>query len=464
MTKELIGGLLAVTAALPLSAAPRLVADGILGQSGERADPVKVSEFSLCLNDTAGNVVLSDGWTVPASGGKPVRKPLPKGMLPYFISDGHDVWNWNEGSLWMTRMETGPDGLVASSEKYHLASAGGSVFLAPYGCKSGFAAQGRFFVFVRKAMEIRVFKPSEKAFVPVFAYADRVPDPQKVRRAALHPKTGALLLAYDWPQSCVRRFGTDGVEVVRGGWPARVLADSFAQVGDHVFAIGYSAYELSDMPGGLFFGKDCSTVRGIARGKDGWWLGTTQGAQFYSDTMIGKSDEPAVRRVGGLVGVDALELSGGRVLICQGPNLQSVWLDDRRDEPLSSDRQWARGFNVFGGYVTSVEGVDGGAFLFRHEQGDKSAVWRFDPRKVWYRESKQRLVRVTDGTGPTRPVNEATVGGYRAVAADGTLKLLDGSRCVWSRKLGATLLAGEGDRLVAYVPELAGIVRFRLEN
>ena len=454
----------ALLAAFHAVAAPRLVADGVLGQSGSRQTPVKFSDCALCVNDAFGNVILTGGWRIPAGGGQPVKSALLKSPGLY-IGDGHDIWHWNAGSQWMKRLKSTAEGLVESDEAYHLAGVGTErVFLAPHGLDKGFAGKGRFFVFDRRKRDVLVWVPAANRLESVFPYGSRAESPDKVRTAALHPLTGDLLLAYDWPLSCVRRYSVAGEEFVSATWPARVLAQSLALADGRVFAVGYSARELSDSLGGLNFGVDCANVSGIARGKDGWWLGTTQGAQFYPDVMIGKPGEPAALRVGGLVGVDAIGLSGGRILVCQGHRIQSMWLDDRRYEPLASDRQWMRGFDVSDGRVTSVEGVDGGAFLYSYEQKGKTEVWRFDPRAVWYGERSHRIFRVRDGSRPNRPVNEATVGGYRAVAEDGTLKLFDGSMCIWFRNVGATLLAGEGDRLVAYVPEIAGILRFRLKG
>ena len=448
-----------LAAAQSVVAAPRLEEDGVIGQSGRREDPISFSDCSLCVNDEAGNVLLTDGWRIPAGSMEPQRCKMPKAAE--FLSDGQGLWQWDGRRL--TRMTSAADGIVASQETYELGDVGrGKLFMAPPGLGKGFAARGRFFVLDRSARDVRVWIPAKRQFESVFRYGDRVEEAKKVCAAALHPTTGDLLLAFEWPVSQVRRYDVRGVEQIRGTWPQRVLAQRLVSVGRRVFAIGFSARELSDVPGGLAFGKDCTYVHGIARGTDGWWLGTSQGAQYYPDVMAGNPDETAARRVGGLVGVDALGLSGGRVLVCQAHRLQSVWLDDRPDEPLSSDRQWMREFTGSGGRVTSVEGVDDGAYLFRYEQKGKPEVWRFDPRKIWYGERKERLFRVTDGACPARPVNEASVGGFRAVAEDGVLKLFDGKRCVWQRKNGARLLAGEGDRLVAYVPEISGIVRFRL--
>ena len=441
-------------------AAPRLVPDGILGQSEQRADPVEWTACRHCVADADGNVHLPGGWRVPASGGAPERMPRRvKGVL---MTDGRDIYSWRAEHCALKRLAVGRDGLSETPFAFKPDNWKHRLFLSPAGCTRGFAAKAKLVALDVEKREVRGWDADGKSVGRLFAYGGAVERPELVRSVAVHPETGDLLLGSYWPECKVHRFDVEGRERVDQVWPFRAMAEDFALADGRVFAVGERAYELSDKFGARSFGVNSGATYGVARGKGGWWLATSQGAQFYSDAAV-RSGAAASRRIGALDGVTALGISRGRVVLAMGYSIHSLWLDDLRHEPLSSDRGWCS-LGKWAGAVRSIETPPDGTFVLRWSDGKSSAAWQFDPRITEWVHRKRRLHSVDGGLPDPRPANEAVVGGLRAVAEKGEIVLYDGSRRVCSYKVAATALAAEGRWLVAYVPALKGLVRFRLEG
>lgn len=406
-----------MTASLILMAAVasvKLVPDGMLGQSGHKGAFVEWTGCRSCEEDADGNVFLSGGWMVPASGG-PVEKA--------------------------------ERGAKAASAQ---------------GRPVGFAAMASRFSIDQKKHEVVGWDADGKCVGKVFSYGDRVERPDLVKAVAVHPETGDLLLGAYWPECRVHRFRPDGTEVLSPVWPFKAMAEDFSLAGGRMFALGERAYELSDKFGALSFGVNSGRVYDVARGKGGWWLATSQGAQFYTDAAA-QSGRPAARRVGGLSGVTAVGISGGRVIVAEGYRVHSIWLDDRPDEPFTSSHNWCS-IGKWKGAIDSVATAGDGAFFLHWSDGKDEAAWRFDPRITEWKDRKKRFHEVEAGRAMRRPANEADVGGcVRAVAEKGEIVLYRGSRRVGSRVVAATAIAAEGGWLVAYVPAIRGLVRFRVE-
>ena len=121
-------------------------------------------------------------------------------------------------------------------------------------------------------------------------------------------------------------------------------------------------------------GRNAYIVRGIARGAGGWWLATTQGAQFYADADTTRSPS---RRIGGLADVDAVGILEGRILVAARHRLLSLWLDDRADDPLASDERWLVHADSYDGRCSGIEARDG-IFLLRDVGVGKT--WAFNPK------------------------------------------------------------------------------------
>ena len=405
-----------MTASLILMAAVasvRLVPDGLLGQSGHKGAFVEWTGCRSCEGDADGNVFLPGGWMVPASGG-PAEK-----------------------------------------------AANGAKTASTQGRPVGFAAMASRFTIDQKKHEVVGWDAGGKCIGAVFSYGGKVERPDLVKVAAVHPETGDLLLGAYWPECLVHRFRPDGTEVLGAVWPFKAMAEGFSLAGGKMFAVGERAYELSDKFGALSFGVDSGRVYGVARGKGGWWLATSQGAQFYTDAAV-QSGRPAARRIGGLSNATAVGLSDGRVLVAEGCRIHCMWLDDRPDEPFSSSHDWCV-IGKWKGSVDSIAKAEDGAFFLHWSDGKGEAAWRFDPRITEWKDRKKRFHEVEAGKAPRRPANEADIGGgVRAVAEKGEIVLYRGSSRVGAYAVSATAVAAEGGWLVAYVPEMRGLVRFRV--
>ena len=298
----------------------------------------------------------------------------------------------------------------------------------------------------------------------VFSYEGKLERPDLASTASAYPKTGDLLIGTKWPECRVHRFRPDGTEVANAVWPFRAWAEGFAFSDGRVFAISEKAIELDDKFGTLSIGVNSGRVYGVARVKGGWWLSTSQGAQFYTD-FEAKSGLAASRRVGGLSGVTAVGLTGGRVIVASGYVINTMWLDDRRDEPFSNSHSWCS-TGKWSGDVDSIVKNDDGSLVLHWSNAKKGeeAAWHFDPRITAWKDRKLRLHAVDVNSAPRRPANEAAVTGLKAVAEADEIVLYDGSRKVGGYKVKATAIAAEGEWLVAYVPSMYGIVRFRVSQ
>ena len=460
MKSSLLSVLLSFTS-LAGAAAPRLVPDGLLGQSGARKSPVAWTSCRYCVSDGAGNVYFPDGWWIRKGAAVPERMGgAPAGEL---LSDGKHVYSWRPELGVLSRLSPAGGTLAETGSEWKIGDWRQRPFLAPDSCRTAFASRARVLALDMKARVVRAWDESGRPLGTVFDYSARLPRPDLVRAAALHPKTGELLLGTYWPECRVHRFREDGREVTDEAWPFAVMANFFACSGERMFALGSYAQELVDTFGGeIGFGQDCNEVRGLARGDGGWWLATTQGAQFYPDggAVRGKA---ASRRIGGIAGVTALGLSGGRVLAAAGYRVYGLWLDDRRDEPFSGDIGWCA-HGKWDGAIVSVEARGEGTFALAWRSGADEAAWHFDPRLTEWKDRARRVRAATAAEAPRRPANEDRIRGYRVVAEEKEIVLYSGKKRVSSYPVVATAIAAEGDWLVAGVPELKAILRLKLKG
>ena len=442
------------------TAAPALVPDGIIGQSGTKADPVEWNACSFCVSDQAGNVYLPGGWRVPPSGGRPERMPRRvKGIL---MTDGRTLYSWRAEHGSLRRLDVREDGLAETKFAFRTDDWRLRLAFAPDGCRRGFASKAKLFALDMEKRQVRGWDESGGAVGVLFEFGGRLENPELVRSLAIYPETGELLLGTYWPECKVHRFGVDGMERKDQVWPYRFMATGFAIAGGKLFATGERAQEMSDRFGAPGFGVMSGETYGVARGAGGWWLATTQGAQFYSDAAV-RSNGPATCRIGGLPGVTALALSQGRVVAAAGYAVHSMWLDDRRGEPLACDHNWCS-IGKWSGAVDSIVRSSDGGFILRWRDGAKEAAWAFDPRITAWKDRKLRLHPVAVPETPAPPNGEATAMGLRAVAESDEIVLYDGARRVGSYPVSATAIAAEGRWLVAYVPAAKGIVRFKVRG
>ena len=452
---------LAVCATGGSFAAPRLALHGELGQSAKPGSaPVEWTDAAWCVNDSKGNVYLPGGWRIPA-GGTDAEK-MSETVNGDIFSDGRDLWAWTQGNATIRRLEVTPGGLKASGQSFRLDDWRYHLFFAPAGLERGYAEGAKLFGIRRGRTDVCAWDAQGRPLGAVFDFSGKVKRPRLVHSVGLHPETGDLLLGLYWPESKVRRFSKDGGEVVAGVWPVSFMCEHvFPVAGGGMWFAGGSARKLSDdYVNPLSLGWNSHGVHGVARAPGGWWLATTQGAQYFPDAS--PRGAPPARRVGGLANIGVLSISHGFVLAFSGYAMYGFWLDDLPDEPLSRDQNWTVG-GKWSGRAASVDVAPDGSFLIAWTDGKKSETWSFDPRITDWKDRARRMFK-TSAPPPARPVNETRLGRFRAVAADGEIALFDGAAKVASTPSDATAVAAEGRWLVAYSPSRRAVLRFKLED
>ena len=440
-------------------AAARLVPDGMLGQSGSRGAPVEWTDCRYCAADGAGNVYFPGGWRLRPGASAPER--MSKTVSGELMSDGEALYAWRTDPGVLVRLSATDEGLADTGDAVKIGDWRRRPFPAPASCRRGFAAKARTFALDRAQNAVFAWDGTGRPLGKALDYKALVPKPDLVRAAAVHPVTGEMLLGTYWPECRVHRFREDGSERVDEAWPFAMMAQSFVCAGNRVFALGPCVRELTDSFGSsMSFGVNANEAQGLARGDRGWWVATTQGAQFYPDSAAADG-VPASRRVGGLANVTALGLSAGRVLVAEGYRMYGLWLDDRRNEPLSSDSVWCA-YGKWDGAVESIESCAAGGFAFTWRKGDKTESWIFEPRITEWKDRARRVRSVPREQGARRPANEDRIGRYRVVAEEKEIVLYEGQARVCAFSVSATAIAAEGKWLVAWVPKLKAVLRMKL--
>ena len=442
--------------AASLGAAPTLEMRGELGQSAkEGTPPVGWTGAAWCVNDKDGNVYLPGGWMVPA--GKTDAERMSASVSGDLLTDGRDIYAWTQGNATIRRLEVVPGGLKKTGFSFRLDDRKYDLSFVPAGLEKGFGARAKLLALDRGSKEVRAWDAEGRPLGAVFKFADKVAKPKLVHSAGVHPETGDMLLGFYWPESKVRRFSPEGVEMLDGVWPVSFMCVGIQPVvGGGTWFLGGSARKLSDSYAKtISLGWNSHGVRGVARGTDGWWLATTQGAQYFPDSA--RRGAPPAKRVGGLAGVNALAISHGFVIAFADYSMYGMWLDDLPDEPLSRDQNWTVG-GKWSGRVKSVDVTPDGRFLIAWTNGKSDETWSFDPRVTDWKDRAKRMYRTSEPP-PARALNEARVGRWRAVAGGGEIALFDGAEKVASIASDATVLAADGRWIVAYSPSRKAVVR-----
>lgn len=295
------------------------------------------------------------------------------------------------------------------------------------------------------AGEIRAVR-SERSCRPLPSLVGTPPDissfdwADKVLSKGSLPKSGDFVFSTKYPDSTVHRVTSAGEEVKDGFWPRKVYAESFCVADGDLWALAGGAVRLSERlrlgKGVKLGGAYDSRVRGVARGRDGWWLATTQGAHYYPDDGGGLY----AHRVGGLPQPTALALSHGRVVAVFGCRIMMFDLDDRADEQIkTAQSEW--NWFVGGNWSTVVDGIDVRDGVFCLHDKTKDETWKFDP---------------------TYGENDYTRRGQRMSRSDEavTNRMRGGKICGFE----TTAVAREGRWAVGYVPEKKAIVKFKVER
>jgi len=251
------------------------------------------------------------------------------------------------------------------------------------------------------------------------------------------PKSGDYVFSTKWPDSKVHRVTANGREIVDGFWPRKVYAESFAVCDGDLWALAGTAVRLSERlrtgRGAVVGDSGDNRVRGIARGRNGWWLATTQGAHYHPDDGCGLYPH----RVGGMAQPTALALSRGRVVAVLGCRIVQFDLDDRADEAVrSAQTEW--NWFVGASWGTKVDGIEAKDGVFLMHDAVKNETWRYDSNVSDgdYVRRGERMKRVDAAV--TARTRGGEIGGHQATA-----------------------IASDGEWTVAYVPARRAILKFR---
>lgn len=370
-----------MTASVLLLAAALSVSSGgaRLGQSAADGEaPVPWAFCDTCANDARGDVYLTGGYVLRKGCVRP--EVLERTVPGTLVSDGRDLFAWRPASGTIHRVVVTSVGLEDGGELCSLGAAYGRFGLAPHGTRRGFAAKAKVVFLDVASRTVRGWTADGAPLGVLLDYGKALRRPDLACGVGILDGSGDLLVATSHhPEPRVHRFTADGREVTSGAWPCAVLGTRFQFAGGKTWALGCDAVELGEVPGrGLSFGVNAYAVQGIARGVGGWWLGTSQGAQFYPDGRA-RAGCPATRRIGGLPDVDALALRDGRVYARSGNRVYALWLDDRPDEPFSSDMMWtAKRF------PEGKEGLtdEGRGWSVRYDSERKAIIRTFEGKKA----------------------------------------------------------------------------------
>ena len=344
----------------------------LIGQSQKPGtEPIPWSDCAWCVSDTNDTVYLPGGWRIRA--GRRAAEKMSATVPGRLYSDGTSLYAWTAGNGTMTRVKPTDDGLVAAGQAFRSPKWNVLFAFAPEGCRSGFAADGRFFAYEKDVKRVVAYGADGTCAGEVLDVG-ALKLKTDVTAIAIHPQSGDLIVQTYYPACQVRRFRRDGTEVKSGVWPQGMFAAGFTYVRGELWGFRTGAWPVRDRLGGAAAcpgGGEASETRGVAWGGDGWWLATTQGALFYS----GQDPKRCIRRIGGVTGVTAFAVSPkGEIIASAGNQVLAFWLDDGPDDaPHSrSGWEWSLGGRWAQDHVSSISFRDG---LFFLREDREPATW-----------------------------------------------------------------------------------------
>ena len=331
-------------AAILFSAAAVCPANGDvawLGQSAGSAEPpVPWIGCESCANDAKGDVYLSGGLVIRA--GKSHPEHLARTVNGVLVSDGCDLYAFLPSSGELRHVKILEDGLADGGAFCSFGIPYCRFGMAPAGTVGGFAKRAKVVCLDAASRRVLAWDANGRRIGVLFEYRNRLNGRDDIAYGVgILSGSGDLLIGTGHrPEARIFRFADDGSEVASGAWPCAAAGNRFVFAGGKTWALGVDAIELGEVPGrGLGFGVKSYVAQGLARGTEGWWLGTTQGAQFYPDSHAHPGGEPT-RRIGGIPDASAVALENGMVYVLSGRRVLAMWLDDRPDAPLASDWSW----------------------------------------------------------------------------------------------------------------------------
>ena len=192
----------------------------------------------------------------------------------------------------------------------------------------------------------------------------------------------------------------------------------------------------------------------------------TTGPALVPDGALGRREDDPER--GRYPDITALALTEGRVVAFRkyGPHarFEVLWLDNRPEEAAEPPMPGEANFAAvsINGVVEAAEASDGLKILFAFEGQEGGRVLDLS-KTEWIQHHRGERQYAVQERPVKRPDEAALPGGLRAIARpDGIALLGADGETLQIRPEKASLLAAEGRWLVAYLPERARLVRYRL--
>jgi len=417
--------------------------------------PVLWTDCRWCVADDADNVYLPGGLVVPAGQTKAVRMGKP--VDGHLLFDGVTMYEWSRGDIALYELRKVKGGFERTGLRWAWNEWEGEPCVAPARPGPRWKAKAKVVVLMPKSSRVVGWTADGTSMGTLVDYSKETWRGQATG-ICLEPETGDVLLCTRWETQRIFRFDAEGREVrEENRWPQHAYALRLATERGRVWGLAEGATRLGvDSQSAVSFADNSTETYGIAWGGRGYWLATTQGAQYFPAT----DPQRCACRVGGLAGVTALAAAKGRVLAAAGVRLIQLWLDDVPDERYSSTMYLTLG-NRWSGRVTGID-VDGAKFVLHDSESGEN--WVYDP-EVTHWVFRDRKMFKTDR--PVKAVaNEVRLSDGRRVKAEDeriVLRASDG-RIIASIPERATAIAASGRWLLAYVPARAAIRRYDLET
>lgn len=450
--------MLASLVAATLCSAGHVSVPAELGQSSlADGSPVTWTDCRWCVADEVHNVYLPGGLVVPAGQTRPVR--LAKPADGHLLFDGVTMFEWNRADIALYELRKVVGGFERTGRRWAWHEWEGVPCVAPARPGSGWKAKAKVLVLLPKASRVVGWTADGASPDTLVDFSGEVWRGQATG-ICLEPASGDVLLCTRWETRRIFRFDATGREVrEESRWPLQAYALRLATERGRVWALAVGAARLGvDSRSNELssFGDFSSETYGIAWGGRGYWLATTQGAQYFPATDPGR----CACRVGGLAGVTAICAAKGRVLAAAGVRLFQLWLDDDPDERLSSncDLTFA---NRWTGRVEAIEARDA---RFAMRDAESGECWVYDPEVTQWVFRDRKMTRTNRAvTGVASEVCLEDGCRVRAEAERIVFCASDG-RCLGSIPERATALAVSGHWLLAYVPARCAVHRYDLNR
>lgn len=391
-----------------------VVASALIGQSQKPGtEPIPWMNCEWCVSDASDNVYLPGGWRV--HGGRRTAEKMTVNVPGHLFSDGSSLFAWSSWNGTMMRVKPTDEGLVADGVAFRSPKRDVLIAVAPDGCATGFAINGRFFAYEKDIGKIVAYGSDGKCVGEVLDVTAQKCE-TGVTAITIHPKSGDIILQTYFPKCFVRRFRRDGTEVKDGVWPQTMFGGGFAYVRGELWSFRSGAWPVRDRLGTRathLGGEEAIETYGVAWGGNGWWLATSQGALFYSTLDPSR----CIKRLGGVTGVTALAVSpAGEIVASAGNRLLAFWLDDDLDDVPHSNNgwKWSLGGRWARDWIRSAVWRDGLFFLLERNM---QTTWALDPSISQWTQRARRIFKTNEVFEATS--SDVTCGNWTVSYDDG---------------------------------------------